>query len=101
MALVTLPTVSFAQKNFARKVLRDANSNDYDWTSVSLQIPDAYAGPTRGVRVDMFVGSQCILLKSVDFLPKWEFEELFEFHCGGFKRDRIIEIDKTVLRLDV
>lgn len=96
-----LPEAHFRIKTFERRILpNDAIDAAVVWNRANLNMCDAYGGPTRRVVVEMAWASNSVLLKSVESLPKREFEELFGFSCGGFKKDRVISFAMDVLAVD-
>ena len=88
----------FCIKTFERRILsKDAIDDNITWHPANLHMCDAYGGPTRCVVVDIAWALDNVLLKSVESLPKREFEDLFGFGCGRFEKGRVISFARNVL----
>lgn len=93
-----VPELSFCIKTFERRILsKDAIDDNITWHSANLHMCDAYGGPTRCVVVHIAWALDNVLLKSVESLSKYEFEDLFGFGCGRFEKGRIISFARNVL----
>ncbi len=90
--------VQFRIKTFNRDILKndEANALQYEWKPANLFMCDAYGGPTRSVVVHIATTTDKVYLKSIESLPKREFEDLFGFGCGRFEINRVIRVDKAV-----
>ena len=88
----------FVRKSFMRQVI-SKDEVEGEWKSITLCMCDSIGGSSGNVIVDMKRDGEIIYLKTVEKLPKAEFETLFHFKCGEFLKDRIIAISSDVLSI--
>lgn len=67
--------------------------NNISWSSAILYIPDMISGGNLGkVKINYYQEKDCTYLQTVEQLEKKEFEIIFGFNCGQFKKDKIISL---------
>ena len=62
------------------------------WEKANFVVPAFDCGPVRPVGVDSYIKDKTIYLKTVEHLRKKEFEMIFGFNYGYFKKDKIIAL---------
>ncbi len=72
--------------------IKDEKNCDLNFKESILFVPDYFGGPTRSVRIDYSILDDRIFLKTIESLPKKEFEEIFNFKCGQFLVGKMISL---------
>lgn len=77
--------------------IKDEINCNLNFKDSVLFVPDYYGGPTRSVPINYSIKDNRIFLKTIESLPKKEFEEIFNFRCGEFKIGKIISLPLNCL----
>ena len=96
-----LPQGRFTRSRFVTSTVFDID-NSLSWQTICLHIPDKIGGPTRTVKVEIASDAvkRTVYLRSVEYLAKREFEEIFGFGVNRFVNGRVVALEADALKVD-
>lgn len=68
------------------------SDNESQWEKANFVVPTFDYGPVRPISIDSYIKDEIIYLKTIKQLRKKEFEMIFGFDYGDFKKDKIIAL---------
>ena len=96
---IRLPDIRL-KSSCIRSLVQPKSVDDLTWKKANFHVTDSISGGVQRFTIVEYAESgQQAFLKTVEPLRKKEFEEIFAFACGEFKRGQVICLDRTFLAI--